>query len=202
MRERLDVLDQRRASEVADLARERRLEPWHCPAPFHRFEHRRLLTGDVRAGADHELEREPVEEAGGRSSSIACCRRSTRCRVLLAQVDVALCRLEGAHGDQRRLDHEVGPKLHHIAILDRAGLSLVGVNDHVSRAGLTRDCFPLHAGREPSAAEPREPGRLQLLDDSLEGWHASKELEPAASNVFGEGLVTCPSPTAGPSLVA
>ncbi len=64
MGEGLHVVDERRAAEVADLRGKRRAEPWHGAPAFHRLEHRRLLAGDVGAGADHEPERSPFEEPG------------------------------------------------------------------------------------------------------------------------------------------
>ena len=119
--------------EVPDLARERRLEPGHRAAPLHRLEHRRLLAGDVGARADDELEREAVEEPGGAELVDRLLQARARRRVLLAEVDVALARIEDAHREHGRLEHEVRPKLHHVPVLDRPRLALVGVHDDVAR---------------------------------------------------------------------
>ncbi len=175
MRERLDVLDQRRAPEVPDLARERRLEPRHRSPALHRLEHRRLLARDVRAGADDELERQPVEQPRGAKLVERLLESRARRCVLLAEVDVALGRLERPHREHRRLEHEMRPELHHVAVLDRPRLALVGVHDDVARARLARDRLPLDPGREAGAAVAREPRRLELVDDPLERRHARGE---------------------------
>src|SRR5262249_15220029 len=60
--ERLDVVDQRRPCEVPDLGGERWLQPGHRASPLHRLEHRRLLAGDVGAGAHDERQAQTVEQ--------------------------------------------------------------------------------------------------------------------------------------------
>jgi hypothetical protein len=76
-------LDERRAAEVADLAREGRLEARHAAAALHRLEHRRLLAADVRAGANDEIDREAFEEAGEAELVDRLRQASARRRVLL-----------------------------------------------------------------------------------------------------------------------
>ena len=115
-------------------------------------------------------------------------------RVLLAQIDVALGRAERPHREHGRLDHQVRPELHDVAVLDRSRLALVGVHDDVRRARLARDRLPLHAGREAGAAVSREPRGLQLLDDPLERGRLAQEREAAARLVVGERRVTRAEP--------
>ena len=101
-------------------------------------------------------------------------------RVLLAQVDEPLRRLREAHRDQHPLEHEVRPQLHHVAVLDRPGLALVRVHDHVARRRLPRDRLPLHPGREARAAVADEARRLQLGDDPVVRRECGEQLHPAA----------------------
>jgi hypothetical protein len=102
---------------------------------------------------------------------------------------VALRRVERAHRKHRRLDHEVRTQLHDIAVLDRAGLTFVGVHDDVPRPGLARHGLPLQAGGETGAAVSRQPRRLELLDDRLERRKRAEELESAAPLVVRERRV-------------
>ena len=168
VRQRLDVLDQCRSPEVPDLARERRLQPRHRSPALHGLEHRGLLARDVRTGADDELERQSVEQARGAKLVERLLESRARCCVFLAEVDMTFGRIERPHCEHRRLEHEMWPELHHIAVLDRSRLALVCVHDDVARAGLARDRLPFHPGWEPSAPVPREPRRLQLFHDPLE----------------------------------
>ena len=50
----------------------------------------------------------------------------------------------------------MGAKLHDVAVLDRPGLALVGVDDHGPRPGLAADCIPLAVRREARAAHAGE----------------------------------------------
>ena len=154
MHERLDVVDQRRPAEVALLRRERRAQARHPATALHRLEHRRLLAADVRAGADDDVDVEPACR-----DRLAQAR--ARGRVLLAQVDVGLVHLAEAHRRDEPLEQQLRPELHHVAVLDRPGLALVGVDDHGPRGGLAADRVPLAEGREAGTAHPGQPGRLE-----------------------------------------
>ena len=136
----------------------------------------------------------PSSRPAARNSSSACWSRVARGRVLLAEVDVALGRVEHPHREHRRLDHQMRPELHHVAVLDRPRLALVGVHDDVARARLARDRLPLHAGREAGAAVSGEPRRLQLLDDPLERRQLAQEREAAARLVVRERRVAGAEP--------
>ncbi len=94
-------------------------------------------------------------------AAIASTQASTRRRVLLAEVDVRLVRLAEAHRRLEPLQEELRAELHHVAILDRPRLALVGVDDHDARAGLLADGSPFSPGREAGAAHPRQPGGFE-----------------------------------------
>ena len=114
----------------------------------------------------------PSSRPAARNSSIACSSRRARSRTPRGGRCSPRSRRATRIASTRRLEHEVRPELHHVAVLDRPRLALVGVDDDVARAGLARDRLPLDPGREARAAVPGEPGRLQLLDDPLERRHA------------------------------
>ncbi len=89
-------------------------------------------------------------------------------RVLAADVEVALLAPDRERLDRHRLDDRERVALHEHAILERAGLGLVGVADEVVRLGrLGGDGGPLAAGREGRAAAAHEPRRGHLLDDAV-----------------------------------
>ena len=87
-----------------------------------------------------------------------------RGRVLLAQVDVGLVGLAEAHRRREPLEQELRAQLHHVAVLDRARLALVGVDDHDARGRLAPDGVPLAPGREAGAAHPRQAGGLEARE--------------------------------------
>src|SRR5438128_53594 len=79
---------------------------------------------------------------------------------------------------------------HQLAVLERAGLALIGVADQVARARVVfRDEGPLHAGREAGAAAPPQPGLLDHLDDVCRrdlAQHFPQRLVAARTLVVGE----------------
>ena len=136
------------------LRGERRLQPRHSAPALHRLQHRRLLAADVRARADDELDREAACRDG---SAQPLARR----RVLLAEVDVRFVRPAEAHRRLEPLQQELRPELHHVSILDRPRLALVGVDDHDAWACLTPHGVPLDVGGEACAAHTGQAGRLE-----------------------------------------
>ena len=94
-RDRLDVVDGRRAAVEAHIGRERRLQPRHALLALEALEQRRLLAADIGAGAvvDVDVERvavdvvladEPrlvglVDRALQRARARRCIRRGCRC---------------------------------------------------------------------------------------------------------------------------
>ena len=173
--QRLDVVDDGRLAEQADLDRERRLVARLAALALDRLEERRLLAADVGAGAAPELDVEGeagaedvgAEEAGARArASIAWAIAGLGLGVLAADVEVALGRAGREGGDRHRLDDRERIALEQDAVLERAGLGFVGVADEVVRLGrLGRDGGPLAAGREGRAAAAHELRGGDLGDD-------------------------------------
>ena len=160
--ERLDVVHDGRLPEQADLDGERRLVARLAAVALDRLEERRLLAADVRARADAQL------DVARRSRRSRAAMPLLRERVLGADVDVALVAVGGEHRDRDRLDDGAGLLLHEDAILERAGLGLVGVADEVVRPrGLRGDRAPLRGGRERGAAAAEQAGFLDRGDHAL-----------------------------------
>ena len=87
--------------------------------------------------------------------------------VLLAEVDVGLIRLAEAHRCDQPFEHQLRTQLHHVAILDRPGLSLVGVHDHDARTGLAPHGIPLPPRREARASHAGQARGLEALEHLL-----------------------------------
>ena len=72
----------------------------------------------------------------------------------------------GDHPEHEPLQHQVRLLGQDLAVLERAGLGLVGVADGVLRASLLfRHELPLLTGREPSASHSAKTGVLQGRDE-------------------------------------
>ena len=174
--ERLDVVDHRRLPEQALDDRERRLVARLAAVALDRAEDRGLLAADVRAGALAHLDVEGEAVAEHVAAEIApLARLLDRVldpvlgeRILAAHVEVAVLAAGRVRGDRHRLDHGERVALHDHAVLERAGLGLVGVADQVVRAArLARDGVPLAPHRERGAAAADEVGVDDLADHAL-----------------------------------
>ena len=157
----LDVVDDGRLAEQADVDRERRLVARLAAVALDRVEQRRLLAADVRAGAHAQLD---VEVEPGAHHVVA--EQIVRAglgdrvreplpgqRVLAAEVDVGVLGAGREAGDRQRLDQRERVVLDHDPVLERARLGLVGVADQVVRVHrVARHRVPLAAGRERGAA--------------------------------------------------
>ena len=89
-------------------------------------------------------------------------------QVLAADVDEDALRLDAVRGDEAALDQPVRREAHDVAVLERAGLGLVGVHDEVDRlARALREERGLAPGREPGAASPAQVRRRDRVDDRL-----------------------------------
>src|SRR5581483_11255611 len=88
--------------------------------------------------------------------------------------------------DQDALEEHVRAVLHDVAVLRRARLGLVGVDDHVLGLGrVALDEAPLHARREARAAAAAKARGLDLVDDRR-GLHLEQSL---AQRLVAAGLL-------------
>ena len=141
--QRLDVVDDGRLPEQADLDRERRLVARLAALALDRFEERGLLAADVGAGTAPQLDVEGeagaqdvrTEETRLAGASDRVGDPSLGVGVLAADVEVALARAGGEGRDRHRLDSGERVALEEDPVLERARLGFVGVADEVVRAG-------------------------------------------------------------------
>ena len=184
VRQRLDIVDDGRASERALDRGERRTISRIRALAFERFEQAGFLSADVRAGA---AMREDVEvEAGAQDIfaeivvGVGLCDGgvddSLLHRELAAQVGVCGMRTDGAARDHDSLDDAVRIEFELVAIREGAGLALVGVAAQVDRLlRVLRDEAPLDAGRKRRAAASAQIRVLDLVDNLL-GLHLEQRL--------------------------
>ena len=111
-------------------------------------------------------------------------QRPQRPRVLAAQVEPAVLAASGEGGDGHRLDDRERVALHQHAVLERAGLGLVGVAHEVVRAGrLARRRRPT-CGR---SGRPRRPGRPARSRSTSWITAAGPDLERPAQRLVAAG---------------
>ena len=189
MRERLYVVDERRLPEVAGLGRKGRAQAGHAAATLEGLEHRRLLAADVRARAGDDLHGHRTQQAG----TAELCDRGEQPGagrgVLLSQVDDRVLGLYEPRCDRHALDEQVRPQFHDVAVLDRARLAFVGVDDDDARPGVLDDGRPFAERREAGAAVAHEARRLDLRQHGVVRVLGPQRLEPATPFVVGECLV-------------
>jgi hypothetical protein len=162
----LDVVHERRPSEQADCDGKRRLRPWLAPMTLDGVEQRGLLAADVGARATAELDGErpaDVEHVVAQDAGLVrgvdrIGEPLPRLGILVTHVDVPALGADGPPCDHHRLDEPERIVLEQHAVLERAGLGLVGVGDDVLRPGRRRDRVPFPARGERGAAPADEPG--------------------------------------------
>ena len=147
--QRLDVLLERRAAEQADLRDVRRAMARQAALALDRFDHRGFFAADVGAGAAAQMRcLVCLAKPGLLDLGDFVEQHQPQLGIFVADVDVDLGRLDHPGGDQHAFDEAVRIALEIVAILERAGLALVGVDRHQPRRRLGAHQRPFAAGRE------------------------------------------------------
>ena len=186
-RERLDVVDERRRGVDAGDGREGRLRARLPALALERLEKAGLLAADVRTGPAVDDNREvPARAEDVRSYETRPAGLLERVaqnlelrEVLPANVDEGRVRPDHARGDHAALDEHVREPGEDLAVLEGAGLRLVGVRDEVDRlrrlVRLGQEArLATHGKARPAAAA--HVRREQLVEDGL-GLHLHGFLE-------------------------
>ena len=153
------------------------------------FEHRRFLAADIGAGAAAQLDRtrrrqpRPLERRDLGQEDLAAGR------ILIAQIDVARFGLDGPLTDQQAFEEPMRIGLQEMAVLESAGLALIGVDREIPGTRFGADEAPFAPGRKPGAAETTQPGGLQRLDHGVDRKStAAARFEPLVSPFSDIGL--------------
>src|SRR3954465_5446082 len=178
----------RLAALAPDRGEERRLGARVAALALERVEQRRLLAADVGAGAAVDPELERVVGAEDAVAEVALGPRLLdgllEARglqvVLAADVDERARRADDVRRDDHALDEHVRRLLHELAVLERAGLGLVGVADEVLVHRPLGQEGPLLAHRESGAAAAADPRAVELGQDVLAA-HAERLAQRAVA---------------------
>ncbi len=141
-----------------------------------------LLAADVGAGAAPQHEQARPREARGLELRDLAQQQLADAGVLVAQIDVGGRRLDRPGGDQHALEETVRVALEVVAVLEGAGLALVGVDREVAGLGRVAHEAPFAPGREARAAEPAQAPlveRAEQLEDRLIDLMRRREVEIA-----------------------
>src|SRR5262249_28325836 len=172
--DRLDVVDDRRLAEGPLDRGEGRLDPRPGALAFEALDEPGLLAADVGAGAavlEHVevkvlAEDVAAEQVGGVGLVDGPLHGAERPAVLVAQVDVGGAGPRGVAGEDDAFEYLVRVLFHEDAVVEGAGLALVGVDAEVDRAGVVLGQEgPLAAGREAGTAAAAQARRLDHVDD-------------------------------------
>ena len=150
-RDRAHVVDLRRCAVQAVHGRERRPRARLAALTFERLEERGLLAADVRARPAVQDDRDSAQQTRPSRLVERGAHDLELVEVFAADVDEHALRSDSMSRDQTAFDQPVRREPHHVAILVRAGLRLVGVHDEVH--GLSRVL-----GEERGLAPHREAG--------------------------------------------
>ena len=208
--EGLDVVHHRRLTAVARVDREGRANARDAALAFERLEQRRFLAADVGAGPEVDVDVEgEIRAAAQRRTEQAAAPAAfeilLQCRqqigVLAAQVQQPLFGTNRHAGDAHAVEHEIGMARQQDAILEGAGLPLVGVADHVARgrrmpAGRPTRRLPLDVGGKARATAAAQVGNLHFGEHRLgparygclqrfTGWRFGRQHRVAAPDVVG-----------------
>src|SRR3984885_874786 len=176
LRNRLDIIDGRRAAIETHIGGERRLEPRLALLFFQTFQKRGLFAADVSGGAVMPRPVEVVavdvvlaDELGLVSLLDRGFQALALANELAANIDVAIVHAHGAGGNQTAFDQEMRIVPHDLAILAGAGLGLVGIDHEIARppVRLLGHERPFQSGRKTGAAAAALAGGFHLVDDGL-----------------------------------
>ena len=131
------------------------------------FEHRRLFAADIGAGAAPQMDFRVRRKARGFDLGDLDLEQRADLRVFVAQVDVDVLRLDRPRAQQHAFEEAVRIGLEEIAILEGAGLALVGVDRHEARRRLGAHQRPFAPGGETRAAETAQRRVLERLHHRL-----------------------------------
>ena len=160
----LEVVLQRRAAKQADLRDIGRAHARHAALAFDAFDHGRLFSADIGAGAAAQFDQRQRTRRVGLQQREFGLEHGAAAMVFVAQVDIT--RLDADHlgRDQQALQEAVRIALQESAVLEGARLAFVDVHGHDARGRLLAHDAPFAPGRETGptqAAQARVFHRLQ-----------------------------------------
>ncbi len=139
--------------------------PRQAALALDRFDHRGFFAADIGAGAAAQMHAGVRGEAGRAHLGDLVGEHQPHLGIFVADIDVDVGGLDHPGGDQHAFDETVRIAFEIVAVLERAGLALVGVDRHQARRRLGAHQRPFAAGRKAGAAQAAQGGVAHRLDD-------------------------------------
>src|SRR6185312_2430119 len=157
----LDIIDERRQAEQADLERIGWLVPRQATLAFKTLEQRGLFAADIGASAaTHMNSRTACGQLGNFER-----KQLESGRIFVTQIDVDVLCIDDVRSNQSPFEETVNVAKQIEAILERAGLALVTIDGHQPGTRLAQHCPPFAAGGKAGAAESAQAGVVQNLQN-------------------------------------
>lgn len=150
--ERLDILDEGRAAEQADLGDIGRPVARHGALALDQFDHRQFFAADISPGAAAQMHGHGSAQPRPVEPVQFLAQHQIEFGIFVAQVDVDLVRFHGPGGEEHAFDDAMRIAFQIMAVLEGARLAFVGVDAHQSRSGLGAHEAPLPPGGKARAA--------------------------------------------------
>src|SRR6185312_15378050 len=115
-----------------------------------------------------EMDARVLGKAGRFEGSDLVGQDDTALRIFVAQIDVDVGRLDGPGADQHAFEKTMRIAFEIDAILERAGLALIGIDRHEPRLGLGAHEAPFAPGGKASPAKAAQLRILELLQEIVE----------------------------------
>ena len=155
--QRLDIVDERRTVEDADLGHIRRAVAGKAALAFDALDHRAFFAADVGASAATDVDPRVRRQARHLDLGNLLGQDRQHGGVFVAHVNVDVGCLDRPSRDQHPLKELMRIGFQIVAVLERARLALVAVDGHQPRTGRLPHEAPLATGREAGAAKATQP---------------------------------------------
>ena len=162
--QRLDIVDQCRAPEDADLGNIGRAVARQAALALDGFDHRRFLAADIGAGAAPKLDLDMVAQAGGTDPVELLPEKGDDFGIFVPHVDEAALDPDDMRRDQNALNHTVWIRRKVQPVLEGSGFAFIAVHRHQTGAGLAADDAPFAPGRETRAAKAAKRRAVQGVE--------------------------------------
>src|SRR6478736_2435273 len=159
----LEVVDQGRQAEQADLERIRWLVPRQSALALDAFEQGGFLAADISAGAAPQVQ----SRTARRQLRHFDWQQFVSRGIFVAQIDVDVGSIDNMRRNERAFEESMHVAQQIEAIFEGSRFALVGVDGHQPRTGLTKHRAPFATRRKTGAAKPAEAGIVERFENVL-----------------------------------
>ena len=174
-RERLTVIDNRRATIQTDRCRKWRLQTRVAAPALQRLHQRALFTTDIRArpSMHNHIQRKTaaqnvLPDIAGSIGFLNGAFHLPPCQCqFAAHINKGRRNTAGIAGDNHALNQLMRVLLHNHAVFEGSRLALVRIAAQVAQLIILSEKAPFHAGGEACASTPAQAGLLDHLDQVI-----------------------------------